>query len=195
MEIEKRLFGVQELRVESSEGGPSKIVGHAAMFNTLSSDLGGFRERIDPGAFADTIASDDIRALINHDSNLVLGRNTAKTLNLVEDVRGLSIEIDVPDTSFARDLVVSIERGDVSQMSFAFSVTREEDESFDFIGDDVIRTLHKVRLFDVSPVTYPAYPDTNVGVRSVALWMENRDKEQHKQVRKVRRQPRPASTY
>lgn len=194
MQTERRVFDTKELRVATVDGEPRRIVGHAAVFDALSRDLGGFRERIDPGAFTETIANDDIVAMFNHDPNLVLGRTSAGTLRLREDSVGLMIEIDPPDTVFARDLMVSIERGDISGMSFTFRVGRGDD-SIAVVGDKVTRTLHKVQAFDVSPVTLPAYPDTNVGVRSVALWMENRDKKQQRQPKAVRRILRPSSTY
>lgn len=163
--IERRVLQTSiEVR---AEGDARKIVGHAAVFN-LDSELlyGNFIERIAPGAFKESIKKpDDVRALINHDSNLILGRSTSGTLTMKEDDHGLAVEIDPPDTSYARDLIVSMERGDVSQMSFGFETiedkwTRGED------GAPDVRTLLKVRLFDVSAVTYPAYPDTDVAVRS-----------------------------
>jgi len=165
--VERRSFPVTELRV-SKKGEISKIKGHAAVFNKLSEDLGGFREQITPGAFARTIKHSDIRALFNHDPNYILGRNKSGTLTLAEDNEGLAIEIDPPDTSFARDLMVSIDRGDITQMSFAFQVHGEKGEEWDASDPKkVIRTLKEVDLFDVSPVTYPAYPQTDVKVRSV----------------------------
>ena len=120
MEIERRMVQAADLRVVAE--GPPRIVGHAALFDRLSEDLGGFRERIRPGAFAASLVADDVRALFNHDPNVILGRNRAGTLRITEDGRGLGIEIDPPDTQAARDLMVSIARGDVSQMSFGFSV-------------------------------------------------------------------------
>ena len=171
-DLEKRTLDV-ELRVERRENAPPKIIGHAAVFNSLSEDLGGFREQISPGAFAEAIKKDDVRALWNHNPDFILGRNRSKTLTVSEDTKGLAIEIDPPDTQFARDLMVSIERGDVSQMSFAFSV-RQNGQNW---GKDdegrVVRTLTNVRLFDVSPVTYPAYTQTDVAVRSMEAWKEN----------------------
>jgi uncharacterized protein len=172
MDIERRTFAVEGLRVERREtGGPAVIRGHAAVFNQLSEDLGGFREQVAPGAFAEAIKTDDVRALFNHDSNFILGRTVAKTLRLSEDTRGLAIEIDAPDTQTIRDLVLApIERGDVSQMSFAFS---PKPGGQDWAKDDegrTVRTLKAVRLFDVSPVVYPAYPQTDVAMRELRAW-------------------------
>lgn len=174
-EIERRAFAVDELRVErlDDESGAPKIRGHAAVFNSLSEDLGGFREQISPGAFGDAIGRDDIRALFNHNPDFVLGRNKSGTLRLSEDRTGLAVEIDPPDTQVARDLAVSIERGDINQMSFGFRVDRDGQEFEDREGQ-IIRTLTRVALFDVSPVTYPAYPATDVAVRSMDAWLKER---------------------
>lgn len=161
MKIERRAIAAHELRADPGSG---KITGYAAVFNSYSERLGWFREIIIPGAFAASIETDDVRALWNHDANYVLGRNRAGTLLLEEDARGLKVEIDPPDTQWARDLQESIRRGDVTQMSFGFFVQDEIWRKED--GDD-IRELRKVELFDVSPVTYPAYPATEVGIRSL----------------------------
>jgi len=171
-ELERRSFPVQELRVVS-EGEAPRIVGYAAVFDELSENLGGFREKIRPGAFKKTVKESDIRALWNHDSNFVLGRTAADTLELTEDEHGLKIDITPPDTQWARDLMVSIERGDVSQMSFGFRTIRDEWSNQDD-ERETIRELIEVRLFDVSPVTFPAYPQTEVQLRSV-LGMEMRE--------------------
>src|SRR5690606_29136668 len=107
------------------------ISGHAAVFDTLSEPMWGFREKIAPGAF-DDVLEDDVRALFNHDPNFILGRTRSGTLKIAVDMRGLQYEIDPPDTQPARDLIVSMERGDVSQSSFAFIVAEDdwdEDES------------------------------------------------------------------
>lgn len=162
-EIERRTIAIKELRVAQKDDAPV-IEGYAAVFNQLSEDLGGFREQIKPGAFADTIAADDIRALWNHDSNYVLGRNVAGTLELEEDSHGLKIRVTPPDTQWARDLVVSIKRGDVDQMSFGF---RTVSDSWHKQDDYMVRDLEKVKLYDVSPVTYPAYPQTVVSARDI----------------------------
>lgn len=165
--IERRFFTAQ-LRAVGGDESP-KIVGYAAVFNQLSKDLGGFREMILPGAFANAL-SGDVRALKNHNVDLILGRTTAGTLTLTEDDVGLRYEIDPPDAQYARDLIVSIKRGDLDQSSFAFRVLeggeswREPDQ-----GEPLpVRVLHEVELFDVSPVTFPAYPTTSVATRSKA---------------------------
>ena len=167
-EIEKRMFDAGALTVERrGDDNAPMMRGHAAVFNQLSEDLGGFREQIVPGAFAEAIDTDDVRALINHDSNFVLGRNRAGTLAMREDVRGLAIEINPPDTAFARDLIVSRERGDVTQMSFAFRI-RPNGEDWAKNDDGVwVRSVKRVRLYDVSVVTYPAYAQTDVAMRSL----------------------------
>ena len=167
-EIEKRMFDAEALTVHRRDDGKSPMMrGHAAVFNELSGDLGGFREQIIPGAFAEAIETDDVRALINHDSNFVLGRNRAGTLAMREDVRGLAVEITPPDTAFARDLIVSMERGDVTQMSFAFRI-RPNGEDWAKNDDGVwVRSVKRVRLYDVSVVTYPAYTQTDVAMRSL----------------------------
>lgn len=168
MELERRTVAATGLRV-IADGAP-RIAGHAALFDAISEDLGGFRERIRPGAFAASLAGDDVRALFNHDPNVILGRNRAGTLRLAEDAQGLAIEIDPPDTQGARDLLVSIARGDVSQMSFGFAVNTDGQVWEKDAQGRVLRTLTSVRLFDVSPVVFPAYPDTAVAVRALAAW-------------------------
>lgn len=180
MKVERRSFNVEEFRVVGDEG--KTIIGHAAIFNSLSEDLGGFREQIASGSFARAIGEDDVRALFNHDANLILGRNRAGTLKMSEDERGLKVEITPPDTVFANDLMKSIDRGDVSQMSFAFRVVKESWEHGEG-GEPDIRTLQEVELFDVSPVTYPAYKQTDVGLRSLEdIATEGRERLKKKEV-------------
>lgn len=159
--IERRTLPLTaELR---QEGDSPKIVGHAAVFDRPA-DILGFQEVVKPGAFEDSIGKDDVRALWNHDPNYVLGRNKSGSLVLSEDESGLHVEIDPPDAQWARDFMATMERGDVDQMSFAFRVLDEKWSSRD--GEPDLRELLKVQLFDVSPVTYPAYPDTDVQVRA-----------------------------
>jgi HK97 family phage prohead protease len=131
--------------------------GYAALFDTLSEDMGGWYEEILPGAFEKTLRADDIRALWQHNVNYVLGRMSNGTLTLREDLTGLEFTIRPPDASWARDVVEVIRRGDVSQMSFTFSATRDQ---WMVRNGLTIRQIWDARLFDVSPVTWPAYHDT-----------------------------------
>ena len=175
---EIRTLPMTELRVNRSADNPEDnyIEGHAAVFDSWSETLGGifpFKEKVNRGAFTESLENDDIRALFNHDPNYVLGRNKAGTLELREDEHGLKVRIMPPDTQWARDLQKSIERGDINQMSFGFSV--EEDEWRSEAEFDV-RELRKVKLYDVSPVTYPAYTATDVGVRGMESYQEYRSK-------------------
>jgi uncharacterized protein len=163
MEKESRSFKGEVRAVKGEE--KTVVRGYAAVYDSLSENLGGFREMIAPGAF-DSVLEDDVRALLNHDSNKILGRNKAGTLRLGVDEKGLWYEYDSPDTSYARDLLVSLERGDVDQSSFQFTV--EDDEWKEDEEQRYVRTIKKVRrLYDVSPVTYPAYPDATVALRSL----------------------------
>lgn len=165
-QIERRIFDAS-VRIETRAEGQRVIVGHAAVFNSMSVDLGGFREIVAPGAFAQSIVEDDVRALFNHAPDHILGRNRAGTLRLSEDARGLAFEIDLPNTQLARDLAESIGRGDISGNSFGFQTLEDRWERGE--GGE-IRTLVRVRLFDVSPVTFPAYPQTDVAMRSLEAW-------------------------
>jgi HK97 family phage prohead protease len=148
-------------RAEKDDDGV-KIVGHAAVFNSLSEDLGGFYEKIAPGAFVKALKKSDARALWNHDPNFLLGRQSSGTLSLKEDDQGLYMEINPPKTSYSKDLMELVARGDVKEQSFGFTVG---DESWVFPDDDgalPVRTIREVdRLYDVSLVTYPAYPETD----------------------------------
>lgn len=170
---ERRNLPVGELRAQRTEGKPTTLIGHAAVFDTPYS-VYWFSERVARGAFAETIKNDDIRALFNHDQNIVLGRNGAGTLRLSEDEKGLRVEIDVPDTQYVRDMVVApIERGDVSQMSIGFTVIEESWAHAQEPGQEDVRTLTKVQLYDVSPVTFPASPTTDIAKRSHDAWLES----------------------
>ena len=166
---EERVFTLDQVEVRDGEPGkPARIVGHAAVFNSWSEDLGGYRERIAPGAFRKTVQESDIRALWNHDPNFVLGRTKSSTLSLHEDKKGLLIEITPPDTQLVRDLVLEpMRRGDVDQASFAFRAIAEEMSAGPNRAGLYERTLQEMQLFDVSPVTFPVYSQTDMAVRSI----------------------------
>lgn len=204
--------GVRVLTRDAGGDGGSKIrtiVGHAAVFNTWTtlyeSSRYVWRERVNPGAFARAIAEkQDVRSLWNHDARIILGRTVSGTCRLSEDATGLFQETDPPDTQLVRDLVIApMDRGDVTQMSFAFmprvgdtkvvstnGVTvierggeritlREED------GRDVEeRELVDVDLCDVSPVTYPQYVETDCSLRAAG---ERREKLCHARLGRCRR--------
>lgn len=162
MKLERRYFAVEELRAEDGEG-VGTITGYAAVFDSPSLDLGGFREVVKPGAFATSVQDGDVRALFNHDPNFVLGRTRSRTLALEEDAHGLRIRVRPPEATWARDLVGSIKRGDISQMSFGFYTKADRWET---VGEARTRFLLDVELVDVSPVTFPAYPATKVQARA-----------------------------
>ncbi len=165
MKKEQRFYNVADFRaVASEEDKTPRITGYAAVFNEWSDDLGGFREKIKPGAFKNVL-DNDVRALFNHNENFVLGRIESGTLKLNENTRGLGVDIEPPGTQWANDLLVSINRGDINQMSFAFTVEEDKWETKD---EENFRTVNKVaELFDVSVVSYPAYPQTSVKVREL----------------------------
>jgi len=147
-----------------ADGDVKKLVGYSAVFDQFSDDLGGFKEIIRKGTFARTIIEDDVRALFNHDEDYVIGRNRNGTLKLEEDDHGLKVEIIPPDTQFAKDLMTLIERGDINQMSFGFITRKDQWDETD--PNNIVRTLLDVQLWDVSPVTYPAFKQTSIGVRT-----------------------------
>ena len=175
-EMEKRFFGVKLEKRMDGESTEQVVVGHAAVFDQLSEDLGGFKERIHKNAF-DDVLDNDVRAFFNHDPNHLLARVSSGTLKLSIDEKGLKYEFSVPDTSSGRDLLVSMERGDISQSSFAFTI---QDDSWDKENGMDVRTINKVkRLYDVSPVSIPAYPGANdlaVAQRGLAIYNEQKQR-------------------
>jgi uncharacterized protein len=148
--------------VRELEDDAFTLHGHAAVFDQLSEDLGGWRERVKRGAFK-RVVGDDVRCLVNHEPSLLLARTRNGTLRLKEDPVGLAVEADIAPTSVGKDLRILVERGDMTQMSFAFVVA---EASWDDEDGELIRTVSRLEaLYDVSPVTYPAYPQTDAGVR------------------------------
>ncbi|MEJ7763876.1 MAG: HK97 family phage prohead protease [Acidimicrobiales bacterium] len=153
-----------------ADGAAIGFKGHAAMFGKrtwIGPKRCGFWEVVGDDAFTKTLGEADVRFLINHDPNLLLARNKAGTLRLSEDGKGLATDADMAPVSYAQDLAVLLERGDISQMSFAFEVVKDSWEELD--DGNELRTLDEVRLWDVSVVTYPAYEDTDAGLRSFAF--------------------------
>jgi HK97 family phage prohead protease len=167
-EKEFRNFEVPEIRAEKKEGSSGNIGGYAAVFDKLSEPLGiftTFRERIAKGAFKEALSKNDIRALWSHDSSAILGRTGNETLKLKEDDIGLSFDLELPDTTLGRDTFTSISRRDITAMSFGFFV--EQDDWI--LADDgsAVRTIIQADLFEISPVAFPAYPQTTVDAREL----------------------------
>lgn len=158
-----------------TQGNSLIIEGYAYRFHKRSQNLGGFVEQILPGAGADSASSDDIRGLFNHDASLILGRSTSGTLRLGEDSEGLPYEIEADiRQSYVQDLAVALERGDVSQSSFGFTAT---DTDWSLTEDEFpLRSVVRMSLFDVSPVTFPAYTSSTSGLgkRAVSEFYEAR---------------------
>lgn len=182
IKLERRSFEIREFKIGDNEENISKFSGYAAVFNTLSEDLGYFREKIRLGAFSNAIKNDDVRALFNHDENFVLGRNRAGTLRMKEDEQGLWFEVDIPNTQWAKDLLESVKRGDISQCSFGFRVLSDD---WYQEGGATIRELKDVKLYDVSVVTYPAYTQTSVQERSYKEVYENYAQNKEKEERNI----------
>lgn len=161
-------FQDTELRVEPGESG-QRIVGYVARFNRWSPIYYDFREQVAPGFF-DDVLSQDVRGLFNHDSNWVLGRTTAGTMRLRADELGLLTDIDAPETDLIADLVLSpIRRRDVTGASFSFTVAEDRwDKNDEGLWERTL--IRAAELFDVGPVTFPFYPDTDLAVRSLDAW-------------------------
>jgi HK97 family phage prohead protease len=171
MTAERRL--AVELRAAGDAKSP-RLAGYAAVFNSPSQDLGGFTEIIRPGAFARSLQSNtrDPLALMHHMPHLVLGRRSAGTLRLQEDGRGLAFEVDLPPTSTAADLLVSVQRGDIRGASFAFTVPKGGDK-WEARGSDVVRELFEVELHEITITATPAYLDTSVARRHLETITEH----------------------
>jgi len=178
--LERRYYSIEQLKVPSIAevrvaGDKRQLRGHGSVFN-VHCDLGYFIEIVRPGAFSRTIAEDDVRCLFNHDPNYVLGRNRNPTggpvsLRMVEDEVGLAYENDPAETSVGRDVCALVERGDVSGCSIGFTVRGQEV----YQKDDVwYREITDAMLFDVGPVTYPAFVQTSVAFRSAGFVHQSR---------------------
>ncbi len=187
--VEYRLLTSGHIELRKVEGEPlPTLVGHAAVVEVFSQtfDYGwfSFKEKIRRGAFARAISEkQDVRALVDHNPSSIIGRTKNGTLELAEDEVGLLSTIHPPDTQAGRDIVTSIERRDVDQMSFGFVVKQQVWTEFDDPNEPDIREIVDVDLWDVSPVTFPAYPDTNIAVRSLEAWRAEFEREKKKSQR------------
>lgn len=165
-ETERRYFTEPVgFEVRDGQADENTIEGYAAVFNKNSVDFGGWHERIAPGAFSDVL-NDDAVALFNHDYNMILGRNKVN-VSLSQDETGLRYKVKLPDTTLAKDLRQLVKDKIIHQSSFAFTVSEQKWEHPKDEKQPSVRTITKMkRLYDVSPVTSPAYPDATVGARS-----------------------------
>jgi len=164
--MERRILQATQMEIRKADEGPTTIEGYAAKFNVDSVPMWGFTERIAPGTFTRTLKENpDIKALWNHDSNCVIGSTKGGSLQLSEDDVGLKFSLDPGDTSWGKDALECIKRGDVSGVSFGFMTQKCEWDYTD--PDNTIRTLTDVDLYEISPTPFPAYPDTEVQARSI----------------------------
>ena len=163
----KQFFPSVELRAYKTEEEESRMLveGYAIVFNSESRDLGGFTEVVKENALDKALERNtDVLALYGHDYQNVLGRQSADTLQLEKDERGIKFTLDLPNTQLGRDVYTLVERGDLKGNSFGFTV---EKDSWDKKGDKVIRTIEQVRdLFEISIVSLPAYEATELTKRN-----------------------------
>lgn len=179
---EIRTIDITNLSTRSDEETHTRTIsGYAAVFNSQTLLWDDLSEVIVPGAFSKAISNSDVRCLFNHDWSNVLGRTKSGTLRLEEDERGLKFEVDLPDTTVARDLVKSMERGDINQCSFGFVPT---EETWDYNSEPMLRTIHEVELYEVSIVPLPAYEDTEAALRSRDE-LEKNVEERNKLIKKI----------
>jgi HK97 family phage prohead protease len=157
-----------KVEVRAAMDDPNCIEGYAAVFDSMSEDLGGFRETIMPGAFKRALAeSPDILCVVDHDSQRLLGRTSSGTCQIMEDDRGLRFRCNMPNTNLGRDMMALIARGDYSQCSFKFGMDPDDEEAEEWEEKSgvIVRTIRSVALLgDVSPVLTPAYRATSVSV-------------------------------
>lgn len=164
--VELREITTQQFELREEENGVKTISGYAVKWEMKSVVMGyyqKFREQFRMGAFTESLRNDDQRYLWSHDTSKVLGRTKNNTLRLMEDSIGLRFELELPSTTLGNDTYESIKRGDVDGVSFGFSMISEEKEEPD--DDLMIRTITKAKLYEVSAVAFPAYPDSEVSAR------------------------------
>lgn len=172
-QLEVRHITTREFRVASNADGSKTITGYAALFNTPSVDMGGWKEVVSPSAFTRTLRENpDVFCFFSHDNSKVLGRTKSGTLTLETDQTGLKYSCNLPNTTIANDLAVSIERGDITGCSFGF-VTIVDSWTMASDGTE-IRTLLDVDLYEITITSEPAYPDTTIALRSAPREVRSR---------------------
>jgi HK97 family phage prohead protease len=174
---ELRVTGTpQRFEIRKNADGSQTIAGYAVRFNSLSLDLGGFVEKIAPGAFTQSLKDhSDVQILYAHDDSKILGRVSSGTATVTQDDDGVQFTCKLPDTSTARDLIALMERNDLSQMSFGFSVVPNGDDWQDVDGQ-IIRTVNTAILYELSVVGNPAYTESSVSLRSCPVTLRSKIK-------------------
>lgn len=184
-QTEKRELLSSNLEIREVEGGPRTIVGYAVKWEMKSVTMGywrRFKEQFKRGAFTDSLTQDDQLALWSHDYSQVLGRTKNGTLRLFEDEIGLRFELDLADTTLGDDTYKTIKRGDVDGVSFGFQMVKEEWDESD--PDNIVRSVTRAKLVEISPVAFPAYPDSQVLARSHDPYKQFVDERNQKDLRK-----------
>lgn len=171
--MEQREIISDGIEIRESEDGVKIISGYAVKWEMKSLTLGywnRFKEQFKKGAFTNSLSQDDQRGLWSHDTSQVLGRTKNGTLRLFEDDIGLRFEIDLPSTTLGNDAYETIKRGDVDGVSFGFKMQKEEWDESD--PDNITRSILQAKLFEISPVAFPAYPDSVVSARKYDPYKE-----------------------
>ncbi|MFP7447127.1 HK97 family phage prohead protease [Bacillus infantis] len=185
---EKRELPHSTIEIRETEDGQRTITGYAVKWEMKSHKMGywtRFREQFKKGAFTESLNKEDQRALWSHDTSKVLGRTKNGTLRLYEDDIGLRFELDLPNTTLGNDAYETIKRGDVDGVSFGFSMRKQEWDESD--PDNIVRTISQADLFEISPVGFPAYPDSQVSARSedpYKAYLEEKEQIQSNELRK-----------
>jgi uncharacterized protein len=185
VKTENRELVTEGIDIREQEDGTKTLHGYAVKWEMKSHPMGWFRrfkEQFKKGAFADSLTEDDQRALWSHDTSKVLGRTKNNTLRLYEDEVGLRFELDLPDTSLGNDTYKSINRGDIDGVSFGFRMVKEDWDESD--PDNIVRSINKAKLLEISPVAFPAYPDSQVSARSHDPYKDYVEERKQKDLRK-----------
>ena len=184
---EKRELAESTIELREEGQGTRTITGYAVKWDMRSHPLGyytRFREVFKRGAFTETLQNDDVRALWSHDTSKVLGRTKNGTLRLHEDDIGLRFELDLPNNTQGNDAYESIKRGDVDGVSFGFQAREEEWDEAD--PKNVLRSIHKAGLLEISPVGFPAYPDSQVDARGADPYKVYKEEQQQIEEKELR---------
>lgn len=184
--VEKRNLTTNSVEIREDENGMKTLAGYAVKWEMKSVTMGWrrFKEQFKRGAFTESLINDDQLALWSHDTSKVLGRTKNGTLRLFEDEIGLRFELDLLDTTLGEDAYKTIKRGDVDGVSFGFQMLKQEWDEAD--PDNVVRSILTAKLVEISPVAFPAYPDSQVSARSSDPYeqhvLEKRNEQRRKRI-------------